>query len=173
MPLYDPHIFLILTSHRARRAPICVQETFISPSIASFLSTQRLTDRESPSWLLRRLIVGPVREPGGRGSSWRRSATSWAEVRPPAALSIHFLTPPWWRSLAPVFCACSSPTCAAARSPGLWTPSLLTHAPALCPQTFRETEMDRAAATWLPRRRSFRSCRARRVSPVAPPGSAV
>ena len=72
--------------------------SFILPSIASFLSSQRLTDRESPLWLLRRLIVGPVREPGGRGSSWRRSATSWAEVRPPAALSIHFLTPHWWRS---------------------------------------------------------------------------
>ena len=58
--------------------------------------------------------------------------------------------------VAPVFCACSSPTCAAASSPGLWTLSLFAHAPALCPQAFREIEIDSAAAAWSPRRRSVR-----------------
>ena len=58
-----------------------------SPSIASFLSTQRLTDRESPLWLLRRLKVGPWREPGGRGSTRRRSPTKRPQVRPPSAHS--------------------------------------------------------------------------------------
>ena len=70
-------------------APICVQESFISPSIASFLSTQRLTDRESPLWLLHRLKVGPWREPGGRGSTWRRCLTTGPQVHPPATPAIH------------------------------------------------------------------------------------
>ena len=65
--------------------------------------------------------------------------------------------------VAPVFCACSSPTCATACSPGPWTHIPFTHTPALCPQAFGETEMDRAAAAWSPRRRSVESVVGRAV----------
>ena len=68
-------------------------------------------------------------------------------MHPPATLAILLIPLTWgsWRHP----CSVRTPLpCAATGSPGPRSPSLFTPSPALCPQAFRGTEIDRAAAAW-------------------------